>query len=307
MAAPQQAQGNEPASAQPLVIGLRAYVFVWLGMLAWLSHEYLVLNRVIAGKSVLKVLVLHGLLLSPGQKLMPDPGGPLSYRLGWVGFLVMALTNLYILRKRLPSLQTKGLVSNWLDFHIFCGLVGPTLIVFHSNFKVGGLVAISFWCMMISFSSGVVGRYFYIQLLKQRGDLKMAIAAYDDVFKRWMKAAQDRVSPATVQSLKDRAFAFAGGTEAMLTGQAPLLQVVVDSLVGDLKLLVQSPPAPKGFPRELRQTLRDYGLTRRRLAAATYFRQLMGYWHTFHAPFAVFMYVVSIIHIVAELVFRVHR
>jgi len=29
-----------------------------------------------------------------------------------------------------------------------------------------------------------------------------------------------------------------------------------------------SPPAPRGFPRELRRTLRDYGLTKRRLAAA---------------------------------------
>jgi hypothetical protein len=306
MAAPEHAHGTGPETAPP-AIGLRAYVLLWLGLVGWLAHEYLILNRLIDGKSVLKMMVLKGLLLSPGQKLVPDPGGPLSYRLGWLGFLIMAMTHLDILRKRLPALHTTGLVSNWLDFHIFCGLLGPTLIVFHSNFKVGGLVAISFWCMMISFASGVVGRYFYTQLLKQRGDLKVAIAGYDDAFKRWMKAAKDRVAPETLQSLKDRAFAFAGGSEAMLKGNAPLFAVVVDSVAGDLRLLVKAPPAPRGFPRELRRTLRDYGLTKRRLAAATYFRQLMGYWHTFHAPFAVFMYVVSIIHIVAALVFRVHH
>jgi hypothetical protein len=307
LAKPGHAQVDGPEPAQPPAVGLRAYVLLWLGLVFWLSHEYLVLNRVLDGKSVLKTLVLKGLLLSPGQKLIPDPGGPLSYRLGWWGFVIMALTNLYILRKRLPALQGKGAVGDWLDFHIFCGLVGPTLIVFHCNFKVAGLVAISFWCMVISFASGVVGRYLYTQLLRQRGDLKAAIAQYDDAFKRWLKAAAERVTPATLQGLKDRAFAFAGGSEAMLSGRAPLLQVVVDSIAGDLRLLVKAPPAPRGLPKELRRTLRDYGLTKRRLVAATYFRRLMGYWHTFHAPFAVFMYVVSVIHIVAALVFRVRH
>jgi hypothetical protein len=160
---------------------------------------------------------------------------------------------------------------------------------------------------MISFVSGIAGRYLYTQLLRQREDLKVALGEYDREFKAWLQATQDRITPATVKALKQRAFHFAGGSDAMVEGRATLLAVIGATVAGDLRLLVGAPPTPIGLPTGLRQTLKEYGLTKRRMVSATYFRQLMGYWHTFHMPFAVFMYVVTVIHIVAELVFRVHR
>ena len=57
-----------------------------------------------------------------------------------------------------------GLVKHWLEFHIFLCTLGPILILFHTAFKFGGLVAISFWSMVAVFLSGIAGRFIYLQI-----------------------------------------------------------------------------------------------------------------------------------------------
>ena len=57
-----------------------------------------------------------------------------------------------------------GLVKHWLEFHIFLCTLGPVLILFHTAFKFGGLVAVSFWSMVAVFLSGIAGRFIYLQI-----------------------------------------------------------------------------------------------------------------------------------------------
>jgi cytochrome b561 len=195
------------------------------------------------------------------------------------------MTNLYLLRKRLPLLKNVGRVAGWLDFHILCGLIGPSLIVFHSNFKVGGLVAISFWSMMISAASGVVGRYFYTQLLQQRGSLKKDLKRYDEGFQKLHTMAPKIYTAAALAHAKHSAVRLAfGGHE-----------------------LKDVPPiaVPAETSRAVHRKFKQYGIMQRKLLLLDTYKRLMGYWHTFHVPFAVFMYVVAVIHIIAELLFRV--
>ncbi len=275
---------------------LKHYVMIWLGLTAWLSFEYLSLNKVVAR---------HGLFAL--AKVNPEPGRPMSFALGWIGFGIICLTNLYILRKRLPALRDKGSITGWMDFHIFCGLVGPTLIVFHCNFQVNGLVSISFWSMMISFASGVVGRYFYTQLLMQRGELKARLAELNEGFVMLAGMTKPKLTPEILRKAKDDALLYAGGTAAVASGQADLFTVFFQSVLGDVRLLVSRPPVPKGAPRAIGRPLKDYARAKRRLMTGSYYRRFMGYWHTFHMPFAVFMYVVSVIHIASALIFRVNH
>jgi hypothetical protein len=275
---------------------LKHYVMIWFGILCWMSFEYLSLNKVIAAKGIFSAM-----------KVNPDPGRPMSFTLGWLGFSIICLTNLYILRKRLPALRDKGNVTAWLDFHIFCGLLGPTLIVFHSNFQVKGLVSVSFWSMMISFASGVVGRYFYTQLLAQKGELKARLTELNQGFVMLAQVTKPKLTPEILRKAKDDALIYAGGTAAVTSGQADLLTVFFLSVVGDLKLMVSRPPVPKGAPRAISRPLKDYARAKRRLLTGSYYRRFMGYWHTFHMPFAIFMYVVSVIHIASALIFRVNH
>jgi hypothetical protein len=288
---------------------LHIYVILWIATAIIFSREYIILNGNTGEASFFESLNRTGFFGETARKanLDPAPGKPLSFMLGWIGFLVICMTNLYILRKHLPQWQKYGNITRWLDFHIFCGLLGPTIITFHTNFHLNGLVALSYWCMMTSFASGIVGRYFYIQVLRQRAELKEMLKQYDSGFVKLQQKNAKVFTPELIAKAKKDAFAMAGGSIAMLEGKANLFSVLANSVVGDIRMLIHVPQLPGRFPSALWPPLKQYAVTRRRLAASPYFRRLMGYWHSFHLPFAVFMYVVTVIHIASALIFRVNH
>ncbi len=286
---------------------LRHFTLLWLVILVFMSYEYLVLNRHLNGPSMLSRALCGPLEhCAAGKKLTPDAGKPLSYSLGWLGFSTMALTNAYIIRKRVPQLGKVGNLQGWLDWHIFFGLLGPTLILFHCNFKVGGLVAISFWSMVISFLSGIVGRYFYIQLQQSKVSLKQDIDTMETQFDQYVKASQSRVTEHAMLAAKARAFAMAGGLQGHDLRSTPVAIFLLRSMIGEARMMVALPSVPwRGSNRVVRRKLKAWAILRRRLLDTHYYHLLFGYWRTFHSPFAIWMYVVAIIHIVSSLIFRV--
>jgi hypothetical protein len=70
----------------------------------------------------------------------------------------------YMIRKRSRRLHKVGILKHWLEFHIFLCTLGPILVLFHTSFKFGGIVAISFWSMVAVFLSGIIGRFIYIRI-----------------------------------------------------------------------------------------------------------------------------------------------
>jgi hypothetical protein len=93
------------------------------------------------------------------------PSGLIGHGLGIIGTLCI-LTGVasYMVRKRYRSLSRLGTMKSWLEFHIFLCTLGPVLILFHTSFKFGGIVAISFWSMTAVVFSGVIGRFIYIRI-----------------------------------------------------------------------------------------------------------------------------------------------
>lgn len=90
------------------------------------------------------------------------PSGTLGQGLGFVGAVLMILcVVLYILRKKIEKLECLGPLSLWLEMHIFLGILGPILIVFHSALKFNGIIGIGFWLMMIAVISGIFGRVLF--------------------------------------------------------------------------------------------------------------------------------------------------
>ena len=67
------------------------------------------------------------------------PSGILGHALGIVGTIFMFLSYiLYFLRKKLECLEFLGPLSLWLEIHMFFGILGPVLIMFHSAFSFTG-------------------------------------------------------------------------------------------------------------------------------------------------------------------------
>lgn len=93
------------------------------------------------------------------------PSGSLGHGFGIIGSVCMITgVLLYMLRKRVKGLMRIGLLKHWLEFHIFLCTLGPILVLFHTAFKFGGIVSVSFWSMVIVFLSGIIGRFIYVRI-----------------------------------------------------------------------------------------------------------------------------------------------
>ncbi len=90
------------------------------------------------------------------------PSGPLGLTLGIGGTLIMIASLAYLLRKRFVSLARIGSLQAWMGFHVFAGVLGPAIVLFHAAFvptsAVGTLALVA---MAIVVASGVIGRYLF--------------------------------------------------------------------------------------------------------------------------------------------------
>jgi hypothetical protein len=88
-----------------------------------------------------------------------------GYWLGITGGSMMLLLLLYSARKRVRWLRWMGSIPAWFEFHMTLGVIGPVLILFHSNFSLGATNSnVALISMLTVAASGVVGRYIYTRL-----------------------------------------------------------------------------------------------------------------------------------------------
>lgn len=86
----------------------------------------------------------------------------LGYWLGIFGGVVMLLTFIFALRKRLKVMSKwKTTAKFWFTAHMIFGVVGPVAILFHSNFGLGSSLneQVAMISMLIILVSGIIGRY----------------------------------------------------------------------------------------------------------------------------------------------------
>ncbi len=200
--------------------------------------------------------------------------------------------------KRLKPLRKAGPLRTWLDFHILLGIFGPLFVVLHSSFKVGGLVAISFWAMVAVALSGVFGRYLYLQIPRTRAGEELSLAEVQ-------KADHD---------LGRRLREEFGADEALLRrideASAPPASAGLASMLGGLLLEdlgLRRPPAaalvralpgvPAPLARELAGVVREKALLRRRILLWDKLHRVFHHWHVVHKPFAIVMYLFVVVHV----------
>jgi hypothetical protein len=107
------------------------------------------------------VAVLYaGWLIKDQRYLIADSG--LGYFLGIVGGSMMLLLLIYPLRKKRPKWRFLGPIRFWFRFHMILGVLGPVLIIYHSNYRLGSLNSrVALISMLIVACSGLIGRYLY--------------------------------------------------------------------------------------------------------------------------------------------------
>jgi len=227
------------------------------------------------------------------------PSGTVGRSLGVAGAALMLAMQLYSLRKRKPRLLRAGSVPAWLEFHIFCGIVGPCLITLHTSFKFNGIVSVAYWSMVLVMLSGFVGRYLYVRIPRTLRGQEMSLQEMEASVAAFKERLLESHLAAGVLAEIDRLEGRASGTAS---GRATLFGLVF----GDFGLRREL----RRFKRRLRRDGLPYelleraaGLVRDRaemLRRITYLRktkQLFALWHVFHQPLAVVMLVIVILHV----------
>ena len=108
-------------------------------------------------------LILWGANARLERYITPQRG--LGYWLGIIGGSMMLLLLVYSARKRAAWLRWIGSIPRWFQLHMVLGVVGPLLVLFHANFRLGATNSnVALICMLLVAGSGVIGRYIYTRM-----------------------------------------------------------------------------------------------------------------------------------------------
>jgi hypothetical protein len=221
--------------------------------------------------------------------------GDVSHGLGILGSAMVLVMLLYSVRKRARFARGWGDRVVWLRYHIFLGVAGPALITLHTAFKIGGLVAVSYWSMMAVAFSGILGRYLYQQIpLNMLGDA-LTPQEIDEQGEAML------VELAGIHGLDQRAL---GELERLAVGRLEhrssasallLLPTLNFRLRRELQVWTPtlSPPLSPGG----RNLARRWVLLVRRLHLFHTMRDLFHWWHVVHKPFTAIMILVMMVHV----------
>lgn len=232
--------------------------------------------------------------------------GMIGHGLGIIGsMLILVGVFLYMARKRIALFSRIGVLKYWLEFHIFLCVLGPVLVLYHTAFKFGGLVAISFWSMVAVVLSGIIGRFIYIQIPRtiegRELSLKEVRGAKTDLGELLRKEydLEEESFQLIVSSLDD---------EAETSSRLLVIRLI--------KKMRQDRRAYKRIDSELRknQLTRPERLKikrlvineivlNRKIGRLAYMQRLFEYWHVAHLPFALVMLIILVVHVVVTIVF----
>jgi len=230
------------------------------------------------------------------------PAGQIGHGLGIIGSAMMVLMLTYTLRKRLRRWQKLGALSVWLNIHIYFGIIGPLLVILHTSFKVQGLVAVSFWSMIVVALSGILGRYLYLQIPRNIEGGELSIKEIDEI------RNQDVLNWQAVYKLTESHLRL---LQELINTQQPskagifstMFEPLRDDLWGARRLkrkiskLLAEWNLPSSMKKQLWRSIRQKAKLERRVRYLTQMQRLFHYWHVIHKPFAIIMYLIMVIHI----------
>ena len=235
------------------------------------------------------------------------PSGAIGHGIGIVGSFLMVVLLLYSLRKRARFMQQTGNIRYWLNYHIWMGVTGPTLVLFHTSFKFGGIVSISFWSMVAVVLSGVIGRYIYLQIPRSLSGHELTARDLADMDRDVQLQLSEIHGINEVLLAEIQAATQPGGSPKQ--GLASVWMWITDDLrlSGRLRPLQKKLRATGNISaHNIHQVVR-LAKTRAKLLRRMQFlnqaHKLLHHWHVFHKPFAIVMLVIMVVHVVITILF----
>jgi hypothetical protein len=236
------------------------------------------------------------------------PQWGLGYALGIVGGSMMLLLLVYPLRKRMPALRYLGSTRFWFRFHMVLGVLGPVMILYHSNFGFGAVNSnVALVCMLIVAGSGLFGRYFYGRIHHELHGRRSTLTELKDFADR-LRHVTTGVTflPEVVERI--------AADEAIIEFRCERTPLLLRPLIGVswawtarrrlrkyVRAAVHALPAPQRDAQRkaaFRYVDDRLGATRR-VVEFQAFEQFFSLWHALHMPLFVMLVVAGTVHVFA--------
>jgi hypothetical protein len=224
------------------------------------------------------------------------PSAPLGQMFGVIGTVLMCVPFIYMARKR--ARRGLGSTRDWLEVHLFCGIVGPVLVTFHTAFKFNGFVSAAYWSMMTVMLSGFVGRYLYVRIPRSIRGTELTRAELD--------AWADRLHTELLTTAGGGQLLDAIGHLEQAAAPAPSGLSWIGLLFGEIGVRrklhrlaqdVRRSALTRGQQEVLLHIASERVLLMRRVAYLQRTKSAFGLWHVFHLPLVYLMLAITAVHI----------
>jgi hypothetical protein len=241
----------------------------------------------------------------PDHSLL-KPSGFIGHGIGIAGtlFIIIGVSS-YMARKRYRFLSRIGVLKHWLEFHIFLCTLGPILVLFHTSYKFGGLVAVSFWSMVAVFLSGIIGRFIYLQIphtiegrelsLNEVREMKTDVAV---VLRNSYKLDEDTYN-LLVDSIKKKVGLYRKNAIVRYIGN----YFRDKKTLSNVKRLLKYSELTGTEKKMILGLINDDINLNQKIERLDTMQNMFKYWHVIHSPFALVMLVIMLIHVSVTIVF----
>ncbi len=244
---------------------------------------------------------------NPQDNLL-KPSGLLGQGLGVLGSFMMIIgVAVYMIRKRFRSFFHFGYLKDWLELHIFLCTLGPIFVLFHTAFKFGGIVAVSFWSMTAVVLSGVIGRFIYIQIPHTIEGQLIGIDELNSQSEKYSQHLKTEFQiPEYLFSRIEEISSIKRYKSAKLkTGFLFIIKdyIGMKSALHRLKHELILAEIPRVNRKLILKTAKSKLIISRRIGLLQTMQNIFKYWHVVHLPFAIVMFVIMFIHIAVTVAF----
>lgn len=240
------------------------------------------------------------------QNDLLKPTGLLGHGMGIAGSFLMIIGVFgYMARKRFRKLSRIGVLKYWLEFHIFLCTLGPILVLYHTTFKFGGIVAVSFWSMIAVVLSGVIGRFIYLQIPRTIQGRELNLSDLSELENDLFIELKDNYN-VNYEIIAKMNIALSQ-SESRQKGNF-ILRIVgrlwfERNLMNQIKKELKNAELQRKNYRKVVRIFKSKIILNRRIAWLSTMQDFLRYWHVAHLPFALIMLVIMIVHIIVAVLF----
>ena len=241
-------------------------------------------------------ITLSYLLVQAIFRETPRASSFFGHSLGILGFILMLMTEtLYTMRKRSHNARW-GKMAEWLEFHIFTGLVGPYMVLLHSAWSFNGLAGLLTLFTLLIVLSGFVGRYIYTAVPRTPSGVELSLEELQEQVNRLEKELEKLQGG--LSSRPQPAATLVGSGFSPVFGRAWYdLQTALNDWLARRKL----PEAARAKARRLAELRQQRDRVRRQIQSLASVRRLLAIWHAVHIPLGLTLFVMAFFHIAAAI------